>query len=294
MSKMEKLTFRSAYWEDHPARDEFKKFLRSMFGLDLTLWEQKGFWDGDLYTPFSLFDDDRIVSSVCLYSMDMVIGGRKSRVGQFSGVATHPQFRRRGLNRWLTEQAMQWASKTHDGFFLFATDEAVPFYAKCGFVPVQESAPTLMIKNPKPRPGLHRLDTLSDADLERIHGLACERTPVSDVLGVLNAKLLMFHCLYALGDHAYYIPDLDVVVFFKVDDERLILFDVVGRDIPPFSELHPYLTKQPHREVWFEFMPDKMGIDATGWRTPEGNNTHIHSPFRMPGSDCVFPYVAHA
>ena len=53
--------------------------------------------------------------------MDMVIGGRKSRVGQFSGVATHPQFRRRGLNRWLTEQAMQWASKTHDGFFLFAT-----------------------------------------------------------------------------------------------------------------------------------------------------------------------------
>jgi hypothetical protein len=50
MSEMEKLTFRSAYWEDHPARDEFKKFLRSMFGLDLTLWEQKGFWDGDLYT----------------------------------------------------------------------------------------------------------------------------------------------------------------------------------------------------------------------------------------------------
>ena len=48
MSEMEKLTFRSAYWEDHPARDEFKKFLRFMFGLDLTLWVQKGFWDGDL------------------------------------------------------------------------------------------------------------------------------------------------------------------------------------------------------------------------------------------------------
>jgi GNAT superfamily N-acetyltransferase len=294
VKEKERLTFRSSYWEDLSARDEFKKFLNSTFGLDLTLWEQKGFWDDDLYTPFSFFEGNRIVSSVCLYSMDMVIEGRQRRVGQFSGVGTLPQFRRRGLNRRLTEQAMQWASSTHDGFFLFATDEAVPFYAKCGFVPVQESAATLMIESPKPRKGLQKLDTQTDKDLERIYRLACERAPVSDVLGVLNPKLLMFHCLYTLQDHAYYVPDLDVVVFFKVDRERLILFDVVGRHVPSFSELHPYLAQQPHSEVWFEFMPDKMGVEATGWRTPEGNNTHIHLPFRLPQQNCIIPYVAHA
>ena len=154
MKEKKRLTFRSSYWEDLSARDGFKKFLNSMFGLDLTLWEQKGFWDDDFYTPFSFFEDDRVVSSACLYSMDMVIGGQRRRLGQFSGVGTLPQYRRRGLNRKLTEQAMQWASPTHDGFFLFATDEAVPFYAECGFVATQESAPTLMISTLVPTDSL--------------------------------------------------------------------------------------------------------------------------------------------
>jgi hypothetical protein len=189
---------------------------------------------------------------------------------------------------------MQWASPTHDGFFLFATDEAVPFYAKCGFVPVQENAAKLLIESPKPRSGLQKLDIQSDKHLDLIYRLACERTPVSDVLGVFNPKLLMFHCLYTLRDHAYHIPDLDVVVFFKVDGQRLTLFDVVGRHVPSFSELHSYLARQPHREVWLEFTPDKMGIKASGWRTPEGNNTHIHPPFRLPQPNCIIPYVAHA
>jgi GNAT superfamily N-acetyltransferase len=289
----EGLTFRSRYWDDCRARDEFKKFLLAMHGLDLTLWEQRGFWD-DLYTPFSLFDGDRIVSSVCLYSMEMVIGGQKCRVGQFSGVGTLPQFRRRGLSRWLTEKAMHWASATHSGFFLFADDEAVPFYAKCGFLQVQETVATLLVDIPELRPGLQKLDAQSDRDLERIYRLACERSPASDALGVCNAKLLMFHCLYTLRDHMYYVPDLDVVVFFKTDRERLILFDIVGRHVPHFSELHPYIVQQPHRAVWFQFMPDKMGIAATGRRTVEGDNAHIHPSLHLPEPDCLFPYVAHA
>lgn len=294
MTGAENVTIRSAYWDDTPAKNEFKKFLNSIFGLDLTLWEQKGFWDDDLYIPFSFFDGSRIVSSACLYSMDMVIEGQRRRVGQFSGVGTLPQFRRRGLNQRLTEEAIKWASPTHDGLFLFSSDEAVPFYGKCGFVPVEEKAPTLRVEPPMHKPGLRKLNVESDQDLELIYRHACDRTPVSDVLGALNAKLLMFHCLYTLKDHAYCIPDLDVVAFFKIDGKRLTLFDVVGRSVPPFSELHPYLAQQPHDEVWFEFMPDKMGIDATGWRTPKGNNTHIYPPFRLPGPSCVIPYVAHA
>ncbi len=48
------LVYRMAYAEDPVARRAFKEFLFTIHGLDLTLWEQKGFWD-ELYTPFSLF-----------------------------------------------------------------------------------------------------------------------------------------------------------------------------------------------------------------------------------------------
>jgi len=198
------------------------------------------------------------------------------------------------MSRQLTERALEWASPTHDGFFLFSTDGALPYYATCGFRPVRESGATLATVCPEPRSGLRRLDPEDDRDIERLYRLACERTPVSNVLGVLHPKLLMFHFLYTLRDHAFEIPDLDVAVFFKVDDGCLTLYDVVGRDIPPFSELHPYLAGHAHHEVRFHFVPDRMEIEPTGQWSPEGNNTHVLPPFRLPGPDGIVPHVAHA
>jgi len=98
-------------------------------------------------------------------------------------VGTLPAFRRRGLNRWLTEQAIHWAAPTHEGFFLFADREAIPFYAKCGFAAAPESSFMLAVEPPVPRPGLRKLDPADDRDLHRIYRLACERSPVSDRLG---------------------------------------------------------------------------------------------------------------
>ncbi len=287
------LVLRSHYWDDRRAKDAFKAFLLDIHNLDLTLWDEAGFWD-DHYTAFSLFDGERVVSSVCLYSMDMVIDGLRRRVGQFSGVGTLPSFRRRGLNRWLTERVLEWATPTHDGFFLFADEEAVPFYERCGFVPVRETIATLATDVPQPRGALVKLDPERDRDLQRVYALACARTPVSDALGVLTPKLLMFHFLYTLRDHAYYVEDLDVVAFFKLSDGKLILYDVLGRHVPSFSELQPYLGLRPYREVWFLFMPDRMLIEPTGRTTPADNNTHIHPTLRLPVRDVLFPYVAHA
>ncbi len=286
------LTYRRAYWGDPAARRAFKEFLLVIHGLDLTLWEEKGFWD-ELYTPFSLFAGDRVVSSVCLYTMDLSIRGCRRRVGQFSGVGTLPAYRRRGLAFWLTEEAIAWASATHEGFFLFADDEALPFYARCGCTPLAETGATLAVASPRPRPGLRRLDPADAGDLALIHRHALARSPVSDMLGAWNPKLLMFHCLYTLREHAHFIDDLDVVVFCKTAGGRLELFDVVGPRVPTFAELHGYLGSEPHREVRFHFMPDKMGVEPTGSWTPVGNNAHTRAPLELSGPGWFFPFSAH-
>ena len=68
------LTYRENYWDSLESKAEFKRFLVTMFNLDLSLWDAMGFWD-DLYRPFSFFDGDRLVSNVCLYTMEMTVGG---------------------------------------------------------------------------------------------------------------------------------------------------------------------------------------------------------------------------
>ena len=294
MKAKEGLTFRSGYWDDRPAKERFKEFLISIHGLDLSLWEQKGYWDDEHYTAFSFFDGDRVVATTNLFSMEMVVDGVRRKLGQFSGVGTAPEFRGRGLNRWLTDKALEWAAPTHDGFFLFADQDAVSFYAKCGFVPVGETITGLMVEPQTHRPGLRKLNPESDDDLALIYRLACERSPVSDLLGASNAKLLMFHCLYTLRDCLYFVPDLDVAVFFDVDGGCLTLFDVVGRRIPSFADLHPYISGQRHSEVRFSFMPDKMGVEPTGQTTLRDSNAHVYPPLRLPEPERLFPYASRA
>ncbi len=150
----------------------------------------------------------------------------------------------------------------------------------------------LRVTPPACSPGLRKLDPGNDDDLTLLYRLARERSPVSDLLGAWNPKLLMFHCLYTLRDCLYYVPDLDAAVFFEVDSGVLTVFDVVGRRIPSFAELHPYISGTPHDEVRFFFMPDKMGVDPTGRRLLEGSNLHVLPPLRLPGSEPLFPYVS--
>ena len=163
---------------------------------------------------------------------------------------------------------------------------------------MEESLPILAVADtPALRAGersVRKLDVSNAEDLALVHRLARERSPVSDVLGASNPNLLMFHCLYTLKDWAYYIADMNVVVFFRTDEGRLTLFDVVGPRIPVLDDLYPYLGQQPCREVRFLFMPDKMGVAATRYEALVENHTHILPPFR-PSSRCfVFPFTAHA
>ncbi len=288
----ERYTFRTAYWDDPAARAEFKRFLVEIHGLDLTEWETAGYWDHENYRPFSLFDGDRIVAHLCLYSMDLVVNGRRRRVGQFSGVGTAQSHRRQGLNRWLTEQALGWADSTHEGFFLLSTEGAVDYYRACGFTPVVESVDRLRVECPPARRGLVALDPTSRVDRGRVFALASERCAVSDLLGAFSPQLLMFHWLYGL--RAYWIEDLEVVVFASWGGGLLTVHDIVGRTVPPFADLHPFLAGEIHHEVEFLFPTDRLDIEPTGARRLESNFTHVLAPFDLPGARVALPATCHA
>ena len=282
---------RTQYWDDPGALAAFKKFMLKIHGLDFSDWDSCGFWDHS-YTPFSFFDGEKVVASVCVYLLDAVVNGEDTRLAQVSGVGTLPEWRRRGLNRQLTDVALDWARGKHDGVFLFANTEAIPFYNKCGFSPIDEFVESIDVAPISNRGGSVRLDSGNGQELNRIYEYATQRTPVSDRFSVLNAKLLMFHVLYILRDCIYEIPDLDCLVFFKRACGTLTVYDIVGERIPRLEEFYPYVADADDRVIEFHFNTDKLGLEKVGTRPLLGNNPFIKGAF--PIERPVFPFTSRA
>ncbi len=288
------LDFRSCYWDDEQARASHKRFLKSIHELDLQRWQDAGCWDKEHYLPYSLFDKTGgIVSTVCVFLMDLVVGGRELRVGQFSGVGTAPEWRRRGLGDWLSRRAMSELSTHVHGYYLFADQGAVPFYQQMGFVAVSEQRPICTIAGRVPRPGARRLDLSRAADLELLRRLAPRRQPVSEVLGSRTPSLFLFHCLYTMADCAWLLPGGEVV-FARRKGARLEVLDIAAERVPAASEWLPWLQDPTLEQVCFHFMPDRMGLSVSGWDEIAGGGCHCLAPFTMPCTPGLFPFSAHA
>lgn len=287
------LAFRENYWGSPERKKAFLAYLVQVFGLDLSLWDKLGFWD-DRYRPFSYFDDDSVVSNVCVYSMDMAVQGRCCRVAQLSAVGTLPEYRRKGLSRKLIKAAMDWARDTHDFFYLFADEEAYGFYRPFGFRPVEEYKARLAVTGMAARPGIVRLDMSRPENIAEVFRIASRREPVSDMLGVSNAKLLMYWCLYGLREYVYYIRDLDVLVLYKRASRLLTIYDVVGSTMPTFDDIYPYLCDPDVDAVEFLFMTDKLQLTEAEHTKVEGNGTHVHGNFPFEDAPFLFPLTSQA
>lgn len=288
------LTYREDYWDDLELKREFIGFIKGMHNLDLSLWDELGYWDRR-YRPFSYFADTRLVSNVCIYSMDMTVEGRRCTVAQVSGVGTLAGFRRKGLSSELTRKAMEWALPAHDFFFLFADPGAFPFYKSCGFHRLPESVPRIEVTGRRARPGAVKLDLERENHLVRIRSLVQERAAVSGILGNRNDRLFMLWCHYALRDCVHLIDDLDILVLFKRDGGLLTIHDIVGRQVPPFSEIYPYIGSEKDEKIEFLFMTDRLELTGpVESRVEEKNGTHYFGDFPLKGKEFIFPFTGHA
>ncbi len=288
------ITYKENYYQDEVLKKELNRFLKQIHNLDLCLWNESGFWDKK-YRPFSFFDGDRMVANACLYSMDMMVDGIKTRVAQISGVGTDPEFRRKGLSFELNMKAIEWAKADHDFYYLFADLEAYPLYNKCGFRQVDEYSYYYPIHGMAPKEGKQKLDINNKEHLSLIYQIANERDTVSDKLGAYNEKLFMFWCLYFLKENIYYINDLDVLVLYERKNEKLIIYDIVGKRIPQFSEIYPYISDKSDQVARFQFMTDKMNLDGGEYnKLIPANGTHLMGNFPLENQKFILPITCHA
>ncbi len=291
MSSDMSLTLRTEYWDDLTARGAFKEFLVTIHDLDLSGWESAGYWDY-AYTPFSFFDGEQVVSSVCVYSLEAVVDGKLGRVAQISGVGTLPSWRRRGLNRQLTECALEWARDDHQAVFLFSDTDAIPFYTACGFEPIDEFVEFMEARAVASEAGAVKLDPGKKAHRDRIYGYAQRRSPISEKFGAGSPKLFAFHCLHSLKDRVYEITGLQCLVCYERADGILKIFDIVSERVPAFEQIYPYIACDGDKGIEFHFYTDKLGLENLQARPLYGNNPFVKGAF--PIKSPVFPFTCRA
>lgn len=288
------LVFKTNFYKDDRSRKELIRFVNQIHNLDLTRWDQLGYWDKN-YRPFSFFDGSRMVANACLYSMKMRVDGQDCQVAQISGVGVDPAYRQRGLAYELNMKAIEWAENKHDFYFLFADSEAFRLYEKCGFRRDEEHRPVVNVGGSVPTGRIRKLNMNAPDDRDLVYAGAINRTPVSNLWGVNNPKLLMFWALYFLSDNIYYIDELDLVIMFSRNGERTTVYDIVGAAIPGFETIYPFISAPTDRQVEFMFMTDRLGIVQGDWVTlgPEAG-MHLRGDCPVENGPFIIPMTARA
>lgn len=279
-------------YSTHPAqRYLLIDFAKKVFNLDLTEWNDKGYWDTG-YQPISFLDQGKIVANVNLYYLEMIFAGKPIEIVQFSTVGTLPEYRKKGLSSHLLKEVIRLCKKKP--IFLFADYDAVPFYNKLGFEFQEEYKYYTKFSNSERKEGLVRLNPEDKNHLNLIYDAAGKRTSISDEIGVLNPKLIMFHALYTLRNNIFRIPQLDTIIFYRKHQNRLIIYDIIGADVPDFSEILPYIMDNEISTAEFMFCPDKLNIPKIQTEVFTDNQLHFYNFLQLENRKFIFPFTSHA
>lgn len=209
-------------------------------------------------TPFFSVENDQLVSHVGVIEIPMILAGQKMTVGSLHAVATHPAYRRHGYYRHLMEEVLAYCSNRYATLIL--TTEHPEYFEPFGFRRVQEYLFTAHYRTGGDAPSFRLLDTQASGDIALLHRLLETRSPLSQVVGVVNEKAVF--CFNEGSRPLYYEAELDVLVCLEWEGTRLKIFDIVGPRIPPLITLLEKLPR-PIEVVDMYFSPDRLQVEAT-------------------------------
>jgi len=245
-------------------------------------------WD-PVTTPFVDHADGRIVSHVGVLDVPLRLDGRAVRVAGIHAVCTLPAYRRRGHYRRAMEQALAFVEPRWELAQLY-TDQP-ELYEPFGFRVV----PTLRWEAsrpeaPAPVPATARpVDAV--ADLPELGAALSRRTPISQRYAAMDDGWLFgIDALLSTGDLSlvWRVPGHALFVAGRVEAERFTLCDVIGPELPTWTELAPLLPGRG--PVRLAFTPDRFP-DAHARRLgPAGDGFYmVRGPFPLDGQDFAVP-----
>jgi len=249
-----------SYRDDEKLRNKFYDFVDTVFpGLNFKLWHDKGCWDGP-YIPYSIIEKDKIIANVSITEMTVILDSKKIDAVQFGTVGTIPEYRERGLSRYLMESVLDKYKNDIDVFFLFANDSVLDFYPKFGFERHQMSIfRSDTLPNQKARTA-HKLNINNREDFTLIRKLLEERMTITDSFGAINYDFIaMWHIINLYPNNLYYFEDENVIVIARENNGKLHVIDVISSEPIDIESFIPGISScDKLKSIYYYFPPDRL------------------------------------
>ena len=262
--------------DDDRLRESFNELTRKTFGFDFVNWYEAGHWGG-LYIPHAMLDGEKVISNVSVNFMQFDMGGEKKSYIQLGTVMTDEEYRGQGLNKSIMEWIFSLYGKEIDGIYLFAGDDVLNYYPKYGFKPIKEYEYYLSVgANAKKLHGKEDMQTqieeaatytfqkidMQDAAqaedlyrfLEEYEISASEKNQNDGMYMNQNVNLYQFWFGAGYSDKVYYIKEADAYVVMELEADKLMVYQVFGKQEVDMQILAQSLKAQI-KEVVLGFTP---------------------------------------
>jgi len=212
-------------------------------------------WD-ERYESYSIIDNGKMLSNVCIYKTEMIVDGKVIRANRFGAVATCKSVRGRGLSRFLIEHVLSLYPNTLA--YLTANPSVIDFYSRFGFKQIQTYSPKIgaKINNSPDKTIKYKLD--DKVFINALYG----RGGYSEIVDCLNTQpIQIFNLFMGYADDIYFLPNLDVIVVAKQEENELFLVDTIAKKPISFDVLKKELPFRGVDTVRFGFSPDWLDIN---------------------------------
>jgi len=265
--------------EEEFTRNSYFQLSKNIYKLKYEKWYQSGYMD-NRYKPYLIMHEDTAVSSVAVCINDINWQGQRKRYVQISTVMTLPEYRNRGLSRYLMERVLSdWVDKC-DAVYLLSNDSVADFYPKFGFDEYKEfqySKPILKV------PGTYRkLDIENPEDWDLIIKSYIRGNPFS-LLKVDNLSQFVFHCIQFRTNDIYYIEQYDAVAVVRHDNNSLICYDIFADVNFELDDILGVFANDNKEQVCLGFTPELKA----GYLIEESQEEDNHL-FVLKGKENIF------
>lgn len=265
--------------KDKATRISYFQLVKQIFGLDFEKWFQSDYWD-NLFIPYVIMYEDKVISSVAVCINDINWLDQRKRYVQISTVMTLPNYRNKGLNKYLMEAVLnEWQDKC-DAFYLLANDSVVNFYPKFRFEKFNEFQFSKSIV--KSNGTYRKLDIKNPHDWNLIIEKYKLGNPFSE-LTIMNKSLFIFHCLNFFSKYIYYVDEYDAIAIVQFENDRLNCYDIFTDRNFQLDDILNTIANKSTRVAYLGFTPkSKEGFINEELNEPD---THL---FVLKGKENIF------
>ena len=271
---------------NHQYEKLFNELIENVFGFSFSDWHSLELWD-ERYESYSIVENNKMLSNVCLFRVNLCINTENVTAYQLGAVATHTDHRGKGLSREILSQITE--KYPNNLMFLFANERAVDFYPKFGFKRVYNSLALLPKEIDNPDILGHNLGMTSDT----VKNYLYNGRPLSSQIDCLNTQpIVYFHFIMEYKNNIYHIPEIDSMVVAKQSGDNLFIPYINVPSEIDFDEICKRLPFSGVKTISFGFAPDNLNIDCSYKKLLSDNESmFVKGSIELP-NQFVFPALA--